>query len=650
MGTGFRRLRIGATLLGVLVLSVVVAACGSDGAETANPGATQVFGYDDAFDEAIVEIPVGGTIEWLMVGDNPHNVFASDGSWESPLVMERGARYERTFDEAGVVPYFCTFHGDAEGGGMAGYVIVGDIPEYERPQPDDTPPAETWSGDTITIPDDHPTIQAGVDAAAPGDMIFIRSGVYNETVTVRTPSLIIRGEDRNTTILDGGFELSNGFHVVADAVAIENITARNYEVNGFYWTGVEGYRGSYITAHNMGDYGIYAFDSVDGLFDHVYASGNRDSGIYIGQCYPCDAVVVDSVSVENGLAYSGTNAGGDLYLIDNVFADNMGGVAPNSLDSELYPPHREVYIGGNLVLDNNNADAPTKGLARLAWGEGIVLAGGEGDVVEKNLVVNHDRFGIVTNVLPDKNIWWASDNTVRDNTIAGTGVGDMGLVGPLSKGNCFEGNLASSWNYPPLMTLYHSCDGINLPFQMDLGTLFFLMGAQADGSNGVPAGSDHRIWPAPGPQEVMPDAATATPTPAFEVFEKPDLREIETPALPEGVEIRGKEIVVSGIPVTEPTVWTFIFSVWAYFLPLALVGAWIALAIWDMVRRADDMARGMVILWFFVILLVPILGVIAYFIVGRSQIPAWVRGLVVGGGIAAYGVVFVGLLLISGVV
>ncbi|KAA3639275.1 MAG: plastocyanin, partial [Armatimonadetes bacterium] len=415
-------------------------------------------------------------------------------------------------------------------------------------------------------------------------------------------------------------------------------------------TGVTGYRGSYLTAHNNGDYGIYGFDSFDGQFDHVFASGNRDSCIYIGQCYPCNAVVTDSISVENGLAFSGTNAGGDLYLINSVWEDNMGGLAPNSLDSELYPPHREVYIGGNLVINNNNADAPTKGFARLAWGEGIVLAGGEGDVVEKNLVVNHDRIGIVTNVLPDKNIWWASDNTVRDNTIAGTGIADLGLVGPLSKGNCFEGNLMAGWTVPPFVSLYHTCGGINMPFQFDLGTLFFLMGAQADANAHVPPGSDYRTWPPPGDQINMPDAQTATAMPAYQVFEKPNLDEIKTPELPAGIEIRSKELVVSGVPVTEPTVWTFVLTLWGYFLPLALVGAWIGLAIWDMVRREDEMSKGAVIGWFAAILLIPILGVILYYIFGKSTIPAWLRGLVVGGGAAAYLIVLVAMLLVSGAV
>jgi hypothetical protein len=105
---------------------------------------------------------------------------------------------------------------------------------------------------------------------------------------------------------------------------------------------------------------------------------------------------------------------------------------------------------------------------------------------------------------------------------------------------------------------------------------------------------------------------------------------------------------VSGVPITEPTFWTFIFSLWAYFLPLALIGAWMALAIWDIVRRQDEMSRGMTVTWYAIILLIPIVEVMAYFILGKSQIEAWLRGLIVGGGAVAYKVVLTALLLISG--
>jgi plastocyanin len=649
------RIRLAGIGLMVAALAVVVAACdGGSASDTtaggpgdAPPTQAQVFGYDDVFSPDIIEVAAGGEVEWRIEGDNVHNIFASDLSWQSDPAMERGDTYTRTFDEPGVYSYFCTLHGTPEGEGMAGYVVVGDVPEYERPTPDDQDAVDAWSGVTRNVPGDFPTIQAAVDAAAPGDLILVAPGVYNEAVIARVPSLVIRGTDRNTVILDGQFELSNGIHAVADSIAVENMTARNYQANGFYWTGVTGYRGSYLTAHNNGDYGIYAFDSIDGRFDHDYAEGNRDSGFYIGQCHPCNAVVEEVTSVANGLGWSGTNAGGDLYLVNSVWRDNMGGVVPNSLDSELLPPQREIYIGGNLVLDNNNADAPTKGLAPLAWGEGIVLGGGVGDVVEKNLVLNHKRYGIVASVLPDKNLWWAEDNVVMDNTIAGSGMADLALFGPWAPNNCFEGNRYPSETKPLLLEVLHSCTGINLPVVWDIYGPLLLLGATADADYGTPPGSDYREWPAPEPQPSMP-AVDVAPEPAVDVFVRPDTEAIVTPAPPDDIQIRGKEITVSGIPVSDPTVWTVIASMWAYFLPLALVGSWIALAIWDMVRRQDELSRVATTIWFFVILLVPIVGVIAYFVLGRSRIPAWMRLLLVGGGIAAWIVVMAILLVFSG--
>ena len=132
---------------------------------------------------------------------------------------------------------------------------------------------------TIRVPKDEPTIQLAVDAAKPGTLVLVAPGVYNEAVTVgpKHHDIVIRGEDRATTILDGKFSAKkgdeNGFHVQADGVAIENITARNFADNGFFWQGVNGYRGSYLTAIRNGDYGIYARTSVHGQFDHDYASG-----------------------------------------------------------------------------------------------------------------------------------------------------------------------------------------------------------------------------------------------------------------------------------------------------------------------------------------------------------------------------------------
>ena len=82
-------------------------------------------------------------------------------------------------------------------------------------------------GTTIHVPDDKPTIQAAVDAAQPGTLILVAPGVYKEGVTVQPKhhDIVIRGEDRERTIVDGEFSgdkaKTNGFTVLADGVAIE---------------------------------------------------------------------------------------------------------------------------------------------------------------------------------------------------------------------------------------------------------------------------------------------------------------------------------------------------------------------------------------------------------------------------------------------
>lgn len=443
-------------------LALVAVGCGSDpdlaavGPGGAPVAAKDVVALDNVFgdDGADVRVDIGAPVTWTNHGRNDHDIVAVEkagagGGWGVGAKRFRpGDTYTHAFADEGVYQYYCSLHGTKKGG-MTGRLLVGDVtaPAAERDPSADV--AARASGDTLEVPADEPTIQGAVDAATPGDLILISPGTYREAVEVPAtkPYLTIRGVERNTTILDGGFELANGFKVVkAKGVAIENLTARNYTKNGFFWTGAEGYRGSYLTAVRNGDYGIYAFESTKGQFDHSYAAGSPDAGFYIGGCQPCDALITDVTSEWNGLGYSGTNAGGNLVIANSTWRRNRAGIVPNSGSYEPDFPQRDMVIVGNLVYENNNGKTPAIDISITAMGNGILSAGGQENRVLRNRVWDHDLGGIVIITYPEsaEYVWKAKDNEVRGNVVSGSGLGDLAFWHDdveENLGNCFADNV-----------------------------------------------------------------------------------------------------------------------------------------------------------------------------------------------------------------
>ncbi len=390
--------------------------------------------------------------------------------------------------------------------------------------------------EAIRVPADYPTIQGAVDAAKQGDLILIAPGVYHEAVVVETPNLVIRGEDRNKVILDGEFDpaFANGFIVFEDGVAIENLTTRNFVSNGVFFTGdyasdfiLHGYRASFITALNNGDYGIYAFNADYGLIDNSYASGSPDSGYYIGQCQPCDAVISNVISENNTLGYSGTNSGGNLYVVNSEWRNNRIGIVPNTLDSEELAPQLGATFAGNWVHDNGNPDTPLGNKVwDLAYGIGIVVAGGRNDLVTRNLVTDNPNGGIGVSLFADKNFWPAKDNVVSDNVISGSTYDLLLVVKDPDKGangNCFEGNTFKT-SLPANIETVAACGDGKGP----IGKVLKI------GSLPTPGTSiDYKDIPVPGPQPNMPNALTAPAGPA-DVLPEVDNFDISTVTVPKG--------------------------------------------------------------------------------------------------------------------
>lgn len=332
---------------------------------------------------------------------------------------------------------------------------------------------------TVVVTDDASLKTAG-EQVAEGGVIFIRKGTYHESLQVAADRVTVRGEDRNAVVLDGELKRSNGVVVTGERVAVENLTVRNFLQNGVLVTGVtdengegiargpEGYlpgnipepKAGYlvraVTAQNNGLYGIYAFNRTGGTLSDNLASGGSDSGIYVGQCTDCNALVTRNVLVSNAVGVELANAS-NVTVVGNRVADNRIGFSVLSNYLEAHGPTRGLVVAGNVISENNNPKTPEQ--ASGAFGIGIGLGGTVKATVQANRIQGNRHVGVWLNSSED---FAPTGNTVGSNAWGnnGTDVVFAPDAKHIGKDNCFPVGGASTL---PLGLAKAPCAGTTQP-------------------------------------------------------------------------------------------------------------------------------------------------------------------------------------------
>jgi hypothetical protein len=297
------------------------------------------------------------------------------------------------------------------------------------------------------VPGRYATIQAAVDAARPGDVVRIAPGVYDQSVVIPEAKhdVVVRGEDRNRVVVDGGRRRGVGIEVRGAGTAIENLTVRRFRTAGILVESprgtprpLRGWRVSYVTALGDGRMGVAARGARGGTVEHVLSRGHTEAGVMLADCDPCDAVVVDSAADGNRAGFEARDAGGNVVVARSHFRRNrIGVVLVSERTGEAAALQRDVTVAGNAIVDNDDPRAPGGG---DRFGIGVLIRGGLRDAVARNLIASHPAAGVLLEGSPAGP---ATEISVQGNIVTGAGVSLAVVRGerqPSSKGSCFAQN------------------------------------------------------------------------------------------------------------------------------------------------------------------------------------------------------------------
>ena len=242
------------------------------------------------------------------------------------------------------------------------------------------------------------------------------------------------GGKPSAVTIDNKFAKLNAIR--ADRVSgfyLRNVRVQQAEFNAIYVMETDGFVVDRVVARGNDEYGILAFASDHGVIKNSNTYFNGDSGIYPGSASDLNGdntnfkatryaiKIYGNNSHHNMVGYSGT-AGNSVWAYDNDFHHNIGGISTDS----LFPGHPGLpqdhakWVGNRIYSNNQNYYAKyvhtgvcDKPMAERGYmqgvvcpvipvpvGTGIIIAGGNYNLVKDNWIYDNWRQGIMQLWIP----------------------------------------------------------------------------------------------------------------------------------------------------------------------------------------------------------------------------------------------------------
>ena len=284
---------------------------------------------------------------------------------------------------------------------LVAFLMVSSAIAVNVPQSNES---EEFGSDIIYV---YPggSIQDAIDAANPGDTVFVYGGTYYENIVI-DKSISLIGEDKDTTVIDGS-GLDYVVNISTDWVNISGFTIQNSSSSFDYdFGGIILYSTDYIkiTDNNIKNnaigislqycsnnsitdnyiinntYGIHSKDSNNNIITGNDASNNKDVGIYL-----------EYRSSFNNISGNTLNHNGQfgIILAEN---SNYNNVTDNIINNTIVGGIIIVMSHYNTVAGNtviNTAINYTNSSSPL-FGVGIaIIACSYNNILDNNLENNH---------------------------------------------------------------------------------------------------------------------------------------------------------------------------------------------------------------------------------------------------------------------